>query len=106
MREQATRYGLVALIFALAGMYFYVMQPPFSGWLPPATPEELRAYGLLSHHNLAARAEVARPEDRSLCVDASANVHHGSADVAAAPPAYMPCDAPIATTPADCDVAF
>jgi hypothetical protein len=105
MREQAMRYCLIALIVALAGMYFYVLEPAYPGFLPPATPQELEAYHVEHQAAVAAFAGSRLGSECDLCPDA-ANSHPSSTDAESALDAYSPCDAPVAAGPATFDFDF
>ena len=100
MREKVVRFCLVVLIAALAGMYGPAMQTPYSGWLPPATPEEAQAYGVFAHHGAQASAQPKTFRNPTFA-DGVAHLHLGDADAESTPHGYTTCDSPVASEPAD-----
>ena len=93
MREQAMRYCLIALNFALAAMFFMPRESDRVGWLPPATPEELRMAHLRHEENLLAAALPLGSHSAAMTGDA----HHGDS----ADQAYTSCETPIRSGQAD-----
>ena len=105
MREQAMRYCLITLIVALAGMYFYVLEPAYPGFLPPATPEELRAYHIEHQAAVTAFAEPLFVSQCDVCSNA-ADSRPSPTDTEAALHGYTPCDIPLAAGRVDFDTDF
>jgi hypothetical protein len=106
MREQAMRYCLIALIVALAGMYVLAFHTPYPGFLPPATPAEVQAWGVFANRHSAAETQPSRPQQLNACADTPANVHPADAPAELTAHAYTSCDAPIAAGAADFDSDF
>ena len=95
MREQAMRYCLIALIFAMGGMYAVLLRPSNSGFLPPATPEELQISHADSPMQTAATGSAAIVSTHAACPSTTSNLQQTAGD------AYTPCDSPIGAGPTD-----